>query len=63
MDRYRLTATATADGTADSSYSSFPNFGGAVLMSNMMLGEVSPDAGSGLDALLMLTSRAAFLGG
>jgi K+-transporting ATPase A subunit len=32
-------------------------------MSNMMLGEVSPDAGSGLDGLLMLTSRAAFLGG
>jgi len=32
-------------------------------MSNMMLGEVSPDAGTGLDVRIMLTSRAAFLGG
>jgi K+-transporting ATPase A subunit len=31
-------------------------------MSNMMLGKVSQGAGSGLDALLMLTSRAAFPG-
>lgn len=61
---FAATATATADGAANSSYSSFSSFGGAVLMANMMLGEVSPGgAGSGLYALLMVTLLAAFLGG
>jgi K+-transporting ATPase ATPase A chain len=60
---FGASATATADGAANSSYSSFSSFGGAVLMANMMLGEVSPGgAGSGLYALLMVTLLAAFLG-
>src|SRR5262249_9071096 len=42
-------ATASADGAANSSYDSFASLGGAVLMLNMMLGEVAPGgAGSGL---------------
>jgi K+-transporting ATPase ATPase A chain len=42
-------ATASADGTANSSYDSFASLGGAVLTLNMMLGEVAPGgAGSGL---------------
>ena len=45
-------ATASADGAANASYSSFSSFGGGVLMANMMLGEVSPGgAGSGLYGL------------
>jgi potassium-transporting ATPase potassium-binding subunit len=61
---FGATATATADGAANASYSSFSSLGGAVLMANMMLGEVSPGgAGSGLYALLMVTLLAAFLGG
>jgi K+-transporting ATPase ATPase A chain len=61
---FAATATATADGAANASYSSFSSFGGSVLMANMMLGEVSPGgAGSGLYALLMVTLLSAFLGG
>ena len=57
-------ATASADGAANSSYDSFASFGGAVLMANMMLGEVSPGgAGSGLYGLLVVALLAVFLGG
>jgi K+-transporting ATPase ATPase A chain len=57
-------ATASADGAANSSYDSFASLGGAVLMANMMLGEVSPGgAGSGLYGLLTVTLLAVFLGG
>ncbi|OBF08522.1 K+-transporting ATPase subunit A [Mycobacterium sp. ACS4054] len=57
-------ATATADGAANSSYDSYTSAGGAVLMLNMMLGEVAPGgAGSGLYGLLMMTLLAVFLGG
>ncbi|MGF6885846.1 K+-transporting ATPase ATPase A chain [Nocardia sp. GAS34] len=57
-------ATATADGAANSAYDSFTSFGGAVLMGNMMLGEVAPGgAGSGLYALLLMALLAMFLGG
>lgn len=57
-------ATATADGAANSSYDSFSSLGGAVLMLNMMLGEVAPGgAGSGLYGLVMLTLLAVFIGG
>jgi K+-transporting ATPase ATPase A chain len=57
-------ATATADGAANSSYDSFTSLGGAVLMANMMLGEVSPGgAGSGLYGLLVVALLAVFLGG
>jgi K+-transporting ATPase ATPase A chain len=57
-------ATASADGAANSSYDSFTSAGGAVLMLNMMLGEVAPGgAGSGLYGLVMMTLLAVFLGG
>jgi potassium-transporting ATPase potassium-binding subunit len=57
-------ATASADGAANSSYDSYPSVGGAVLMLNMMLGEVAPGgAGSGLYGLVMMTLLAVFLGG
>jgi potassium-transporting ATPase potassium-binding subunit len=57
-------ATASADGAANSSYDSYASVGGAVLMLNMMLGEVAPGgAGSGLYGLVMMTLLAAFLGG
>jgi potassium-transporting ATPase potassium-binding subunit len=57
-------ATASADGAANSSYDSYASVGGAVLMLNMMLGEVAPGgAGSGLYGLLMMTLLAVFLGG
>jgi K+-transporting ATPase ATPase A chain len=58
------TATATADGAANSSYDSFASLGGGMLMANMMLGEVSPGgAGSGLYGLLVVALLAVFLGG
>jgi potassium-transporting ATPase potassium-binding subunit len=57
-------ATASADGAANSAYDSFAAFGGAVLMLNMMLGEVAPGgAGSGLYGLVMMVLLAVFLGG
>ncbi|WP_156767361.1 potassium-transporting ATPase subunit KdpA [Mycobacterium sp. E796] len=57
-------ATASADGAANSSYDSYAGAAGAVLMLNMMLGEVAPGgAGSGLYGLLMMTLLAVFLGG
>ncbi|WP_293316929.1 potassium-transporting ATPase subunit KdpA [Mycobacterium sp.] len=57
-------ATAGADGAANSSYDSYASAGGAVLMLNMMLGEVAPGGpGSGLYGLVMMTLLAAFLGG
>jgi K+-transporting ATPase ATPase A chain len=56
-------ATASADGAANSSYDSFASLGGAVLMLNMMLGEVAPGgAGSGLYGLVMVL-LAVFIGG
>jgi K+-transporting ATPase ATPase A chain len=57
-------ATASADGAANSSYDSYASAGGAVLMLNMMLGEVAPGGpGSGLYGLVMMTLLAVFLGG
>ncbi len=57
-------ATASADGAANSSYDSFASLGGAVLMFNMMLGEVAPGgAGSGLYGLVMMVLLAVFIGG
>jgi potassium-transporting ATPase potassium-binding subunit len=57
-------ATATADGAANSSYDSYASLGGAVLMLNMMLGEVAPGgAGSGLYGLVMMVLLAVFIGG
>ncbi len=57
-------ATASADGAANSSYDSYASVGGAVLMLNVMLGEVAPGgAGSGLYGLVMMALLAVFLGG
>ncbi|MCV7065100.1 potassium-transporting ATPase subunit KdpA [Mycolicibacterium farcinogenes] len=57
-------ATASGDGAANASYDSFVSLGGAVLMLNMMLGEVAPGgAGSGLHGLVMMVLLAVFLGG
>jgi len=57
-------ATASADGAANSAYDSYTSAGGAVLMLNVMLGEVAPGGpDSGLYGLLMMTLLAVFLGG
>jgi K+-transporting ATPase KdpA subunit len=57
-------ATSTADGAADASYDSFTALGGGLLMSAMMLGEISPGGvGSGLYGLVMVALIAVFLGG
>jgi K+-transporting ATPase KdpA subunit len=61
---FGVAATSTADGAADASYDSFSAFGGGMLLSAMMLGEVSPGSvGSGLYGLLMVVLIAVFLGG
>src|SRR5664279_3130002 len=61
---FGVAATASADGAADASYDSFSPLAGAVLMGNMMLGELSPGgAGSGLYGLLIVAILAVFLGG
>jgi potassium-transporting ATPase potassium-binding subunit len=57
-------ATASGDGAANASYDSFTSLGGAVLLMNMMLGEVAPGgAGSGLYGLVVMALLATFLGG
>ncbi|OBG83346.1 K+-transporting ATPase subunit A, partial [Mycobacterium sp. E802] len=57
-------ATATGDGAANASYDSFASLGGAVLMLNMMLGEVAPGGvGSGLYGMLVLAIITVFVAG
>jgi hypothetical protein len=57
-------ATSSADGAANASYDSFTALGGVMLLSAMMLGEISPGGvGSGLYGLLMVVLIAGFLGG
>jgi potassium-transporting ATPase potassium-binding subunit len=57
-------ATSSADGAANASYDSFTALGGGLLMSAMMLGEISPGGvGSGLYGLVMVVLIAVFLGG
>ena len=61
---FGIAATSSADGAANSSYDSFSAFGGGLLVSAMMLGEISPGGvGSGLYGLLMIALIAVFLGG
>jgi K+-transporting ATPase ATPase A chain len=61
---FGISATGSADGAANSSYDSFTAFGGGILMSAMMLGEIAPGGvGSGLYGLLMIALIAVFLGG
>jgi K+-transporting ATPase KdpA subunit len=61
---FGVAATSSADGAANASYDSFTALGGGLLMSAMMLGEISPGGvGSGLYGLLMIALVAVFLGG
>ena len=61
---FGVAATSTADGAADASYDSFTSLGGGMLLSAMLLGEISPGGvGSGLYGLLMVVLIAVFLGG
>ena len=61
---FGASATSTADGAANASYDSFTALGGGLLMSAMMLGEISPGGvGSGLYGLIMVALIAVFLGG
>jgi K+-transporting ATPase KdpA subunit len=61
---FGISATGSADGALNSSYDSFSSLGGGVLLTAMMLGEISPGGtGSGLYALLMVVLMAVFLGG
>jgi K+-transporting ATPase KdpA subunit len=61
---FGVAATSSADGAANASYDSFTALGGGMLLSAMMLGEVSPGGvGSGLYGLLMVVLIAGFLGG
>ena len=61
---FGASATSTADGAANASYDSFTALGGGLLMSAMMLGEISPGVvGSGLYGLIMVALIAVFLGG
>ena len=61
---FGIAATSSADGAANASYDSFTALGGGLLLSAMMLGEVSPGGvGSGLYGLLMIAIIAVFLGG
>jgi potassium-transporting ATPase potassium-binding subunit len=61
---FGVAATSSADGAANASYDSFTALGGGMLVSAMMLGEISPGGvGSGLYGLLMVVLIAGFLGG
>ena len=61
---FGASATSTADGAANASYDSFTALGGGLLMSAIMLGEISPGGvGSGLYGLIMVALIAVFLGG
>ena len=61
---FGVAATSSADGAANASYDSFTALGGGMLLSAMMLGEISPGGvGSGLYGLLMVVLIAGFLGG
>jgi K+-transporting ATPase ATPase A chain len=61
---FGVASTSTADGAADASYDSFTSLGDGMLLSAMLLGEISPGGvGSGLYGLLMVVLIAVFLGG
>jgi K+-transporting ATPase KdpA subunit len=61
---FGVAATSSADGAANASYDSFTALGGGMLLSAMLLGEVSPGGvGSGLYGLLMVAVIGVFLGG
>jgi potassium-transporting ATPase potassium-binding subunit len=56
--------TATSTGSVDSSHDSFTPLGGGLVLTNMMLGEVSPGGtGSGLYGMLVLALVSVFIAG
>ncbi|KOY56054.1 potassium-transporting ATPase subunit KdpA [Streptomyces sp. XY332] len=61
---FGVSATASADGAANSSYDSFSSLCGGVLLAAMMLGEIAPGGtGSGLYGLIVVVLVAVFIGG
>ncbi|MEU7962862.1 potassium-transporting ATPase subunit KdpA [Streptomyces sp. NPDC049097] len=61
---FGVAATGSADGAANAAYDSFSSFGGGVLLSAMMLGEIAPGGtGSGLYGLIIAVMIAVFIGG
>ena len=61
---FAVTTTVTSTGAVDSSQSSYSPLGGAALMVNMMLGEISPGGvGSGLYGMLVVVILGVFICG
>ncbi len=61
---YNITSTQTSTGSVAGANDSFTPLGGLVLLSGMMLGEVSPGGvGSGLYTILLFALIAVFIGG
>jgi K+-transporting ATPase ATPase A chain len=61
---FATATTLTSTGAVDSFHDSFTSLGGAVLMVNMMLGEVAPGGtGSGLYGILILALLSVFIAG
>jgi len=61
---YASATTLTSTGSVDSFHDSYTSFGGAVLIADMMLGEVAPGGtGSGLYGLLILAVITVFVAG
>ncbi len=61
---YAASTTSTSTGAVDSSHDSFTPIGGAALLSNIMLGEISPGGvGSGLYGMLIFVLLAVFIAG
>lgn len=61
---FAASTTATSTGSVNSSHDSFTPLGGAVLLVNMMLGEVSPGGvGAGMYGMLVLALLAVFVAG
>ncbi|MGC9668359.1 potassium-transporting ATPase subunit KdpA [Planosporangium sp. 12N6] len=61
---FAAATTLTSTGAVDSTHGSYTALGGAVLLGNMMLGEVAPGgAGSGLYGILILAVLTVFVAG
>ena len=61
---FGASATGTSTGAVDSSHDSYTPLGGGIMLSSMMLGEVSPGGvGSGLYGMLILAMVSVFIAG
>ncbi len=61
---FGVASTQTSTGSADGAYDSFTPLGGGVLLTGMMIGEVTPGGvGSGMYTILIYAIIAVFLGG